>query len=110
MYLYRECSKILRENHQKWLERKANEQRKKLEEEKLDRLENAARKKTEIKKKFSKPKIKKETKPEYARRMETEKKLKGLHQTKSNLWKQRRDRDEAALRNRKVLKNGGGKN
>ena len=92
--LYRECTKILKENHTRWMERRADEERKKLEQEKQDRIEDAARKKAGILKKVGKQKIKKETKAECSRRMEKEKKLKGLQKMKSDLWKQRREKDE----------------
>ena len=35
----------------------------------------------------------KETKPEYSRRMEEKKRLEGKQMMKSNLWKQRREKD-----------------
>ena len=91
--LYRECDRILRENYQKWQERKISENLRKLEEEKADRLATATKKKSEVLKKLRKPK--KETKSETTRRLEKEKKLKGMQQMKSNLWKQRRDQDQA---------------
>ena len=34
--LYRECTKILKENHTRWMERTGDEERKKLEQEKQD--------------------------------------------------------------------------
>ena len=67
------------------------EKERELEEEKADRLASAAKKKSEIVKKTKK---KKETKSECTRRLETERKLKGLQKMKSDLWKQRRHKDQ----------------
>ena len=58
--LYRECSRIIQENQTRWLERRENERQKRLEQEKKERLAEAARKKVNTwKKNHPNPKPKK---------------------------------------------------
>ena len=57
--LYKECSRILQENHKKWKERKVEEDRRRIEMKKADRLAIGAKKKSEaMKKKKKETKIK----------------------------------------------------
>ena len=57
--LYRECCRIIKENQSKWLERREEETIKKLEQEKQERLTEAAMKKSKLLKKIKQQKNKK---------------------------------------------------
>ena len=74
--LYRECSRLVDENHARWLERKIAEDTRRLEEEKASRLAEGKLKRTKLLKKME-DKKKKETKPEATRRLEEKKNKKG---------------------------------
>ena len=88
--MQRECTRILSENHTSWLERRKEELERR---EKLERLEKVAilKKKIVIKKK-------KETKKEMLTRLEKEKKEKGFNKIRSQLWRQRREKDGKLVR------------
>ena len=58
-----------------------------------ERKEKAAAKTAQYKKKWTPKPERKETKPEYARRMEEKKRLEGKQMMKYNLWIQRRETD-----------------
>ena len=98
--LYKECNSIMEGNRKTWLERKEAENLRRLEEEKMDRLEMARLKKTKSRNNAGEEEIqdshvkkKKETKEDYTRRMEEKKRLEGKQKMKSDLWKQRREKD-----------------
>ena len=76
--LYRECTRPMEENHTIWLERRTAEEKRRLEDEKASRI--GGRKK-------------KETKPEAARRLEDKRTLEGKLKMKTELWRQRREKD-----------------
>ena len=95
--LCRECYKLLEENKTRWLERRESEKQKILEIEKEDRLQQAKNNKW-------KEKQRKETKPEYSRRLEEEQRLKGKQKMMSNLWKQRREADGRLVTTWNVMK------
>ena len=85
--LFRECASLINENKNKWKERQeAEEESRKIEDEKSARLVEAE------KKKFLKKAAvqKKETKQETTRRLEDKKKLEGRSRMRSELWRQRR--------------------
>ena len=92
--LFRECSAIMEENKEKWLERSEAERKRKLEDEKQERLFNAGHKRNQLEKKLQeeadkKPK-KKETKENASRRLEEKRRGEGKQKIKSGLWKKRR--------------------
>ena len=105
--LYRECRRIMQENKVKWLERKEEENLKRLETEKQERLAIAGHKKGQrarmIQENENKKK-KKETKLESSRRLEEKKRLEGKQRMKSGLWKQRREKDGSLVNIWKELK------
>ena len=105
--LYRECSRIMQENKDKWLERKEEENLKRLEIEKQERLALVGHKKGQrarmIQENENKKK-KKETKLESSRRLEEKKRLEGKQRMKSGLWKQRREKDGSLVNIWKELK------
>ena len=88
--LYRE------ENRERWLERRRKENLRRLEDEKREAATTSHHKQTQADRKYkedlSKLK-KKETKPEYSRRMEEKTRLEGKQRMNSNLRKQRREQD-----------------
>ena len=94
--LYRECNNILEENKARWLERGRKEKAERLESERKETMSATHNKNGQNTKKSDgnqagKRKEKKETKPEYSRRMEEKRRLEGKQRMKSNLWKQRRE-------------------
>ena len=100
--LYRECNYIMEGNRKKWLERREAEHLRRLEEEKNVRLKvsRAKQAKAKAKARLKAEKAGKdgkagneEYKEDYSRRQEGKKKLKGIQMMKSNLWKQRREKD-----------------
>ena len=88
--LMRECTRLMETNKKKWLERKEQEELRRLDEEKKLRLEEGKLKKNHLMKKL---KAKKETKPERSKRMEEEKRNAGRQAIRTQLWRQRREKD-----------------
>ena len=98
--LHRECTKIMEENKSRWLERKENERKRVLEEEKADRLMKVRKKQDAIKaKSLKKPKSEGEEMEKAARhtrRQENKERerLKGKQAMMESMWKQRREKDQ----------------
>ena len=83
---------MIQENKNSWHERQETEKLRRLEDEEKDaRLTEAGNKKKSFSKKAAAPK--KETKLEAARRLEEKKKLEGKLRMRSELWRQRREKD-----------------
>ena len=99
--LYRECERLVQENKNNWHERQEGERLRRLEEEeKVKRISEAENKKKKLSSKFSSRKAaapKKETKLELTRRLEEKKKLEGKLRMRSELWRQRREKDGKLL-------------
>ena len=106
--LYRECTRILEENRERWMARKKEEEeQRRLETEKQDRLKKAGNKKQQSERKLKESLTntkKKETKLECSRRLEEKKKLDGKLKMRSELWKQRREKDGKLVRVWKEMK------
>ena len=98
--LVRECNELLRRNHTKWMERKVEEKENRRLEEKEHRLNICSNKKKILLEKLNK---RKETKAEKSRRLETERKMAGKNKMRSDLWKQRREKDGNLVRVWKAL-------
>ena len=92
--LFRECTALMEENIEKWLERSEAEKKRNIEDEKQERLSTAGHKRSQLEKKIQeeadkKPK-KKETKENASRRLEEKRRGEGKQKIKSGLWKKRR--------------------
>ena len=98
--LYRECTRLLEENKTRWMERQEDEKQRKLQEDKEIRLEDGRKKREKLLEKIKKTK---ETNPEKLRRLEEERKNAGKLKMRSELWRQRREKDGKLLRVRKEI-------
>ena len=92
--LVKECTAILEENKTIWKERREWEKRERLEQEKDERLEMAKRKKEDYRKtRTVSHKVTRGGKKEVKAKLESRKRLEGISLMKSNMWKQRREKD-----------------
>ena len=98
--LHRECTLMMDGNKSRWLERQKEENKRRAEEEKLERLRTAKSKTDSSRKKAKAGKKNLEAKQmkEDSRRLEKERKenkkrLLGMQKIKESLWKQRREKD-----------------
>ena len=106
--LHRECTAMMAGNRKKWLERREEENRRKAEEDKAERLSMAKKKSDSARRKAKDMKGSGKV-GEDSRRLETKgeeeiqkKKLKERQKFKESLWKQRREKDEELVTNWKI--------